>query len=155
MSRIFSAFDVERWTVSSETIFPLPSAPVARDSNRSSGKWYEALPRSRTANTCSSARHASGSPLSASATAFSKFCVSGLPCVGATKAANCGKTRVQVSEFRFKSWQRGLPSEPLNPAPHLSLSLSNSLQSGLRFGSGWVAERCAWQTQSASRSQCG
>ena len=115
MSRIFSAFDVERWTVSSETISPLPSAPVARDNNRSSGKWYEALPRSRTANTCSSARHASGSPLSASATAFSKFCVSGLPCVGATKAANCGKTRVQVSEFRFKSWQRGLPSEPLNP----------------------------------------
>jgi hypothetical protein len=113
-------FCLWRWTLSvgafsSETISPLPSAPVARDNNRSSGKWYEPLPRSRTANTYSRARHASGSPPSASATAFSKFCVSGLPCVGATKAANCGKTRVQVSELRFKSWQRGLPSEPLNP----------------------------------------
>jgi len=78
--------------VTSETISPLPSAPVARDNNRSSGKRYGALPHSRTANTYSRARRASGSPPSASATAFSKFCVSGLPCVGATKAANFRKT---------------------------------------------------------------
>jgi hypothetical protein len=55
------------------------STPVARGSNRTMGKRCATGHCFRTADTCSDARRASGSPLYAFATAFWMFCVLELP----------------------------------------------------------------------------
>src|SRR6516164_2912864 len=68
-------------------IFLRASTPVARDSSRRLGRRCETGRRFRTVDTCSDARHATGSLLCACVSASWMFCVLGLPWVHVTKAS--------------------------------------------------------------------